>query len=359
MTETEAEALRRRAEEIHASYKFGYAGKPRATRRLDELDGLVQSAAALAEETRASLGDDDLTHRVEERLALYRTEHKAIAEAQRAGPTAVRVTMLGARANFCMGQYGRHFAGQPRSTRDLALLDELVDELLAIQDEIRQAVASGVDAGPAENHLEIIARNVELYSAERELIVEAQNGTDGAAQTSIVAAIANRQFEAYRTHFAQRPRLSRRPALLNRIVGALEWCQDAMNELIAGDFDVETNADNRKIVRERLDAYSAERQAIAERRETTSVFELIDALGTEANEIMGEYTAGFAGQDRGTRDREKLRDLCDRLFEVERQMWALANVHDEPTNGRNLRIVHDTLLLYQEEFGRIREAQEH
>ena len=50
MTETEAEALRRRAEEIHASYKFGYAGKPRATRRLDELDGLVQSAAALAEE---------------------------------------------------------------------------------------------------------------------------------------------------------------------------------------------------------------------------------------------------------------------------------------------------------------------
>jgi hypothetical protein len=175
--------------------------------------------------------------------------------------------------------------------------------------------------------------------------------------TSAWAAVANAQFEAYRIHFAGRSRVSRRPALIERLLGNLEFAKTNMSTLIQAGHEVEINTKNRQRVRERLESYGREAEAIRKAREEASVYDLIDSLGQEANLVMSDYGNEFAGKNRATRDTVKMAGLLDRLVEVERQMWALGRVYENETNERNTGIVHDTLIVYGAEWQAIREAQ--
>ena len=173
----------------------------------------------------------------------------------------------------------------------------------------------------------------------------------------MLAQLANLQFTAYRAHFAGKPRVSRRPALLERIVATLDRIRDKMTSLVIAGVDVETNEKNLAIVNERQGAYRAELANVEQARSGASIFELIDALGQAANAVFEEYAQHFAGQDRKTRNLEQLTDMCDRLQELERQMTQLGAAYDHVMNARNINIVQDTALTYQAEWERVREVQ--
>ena len=351
----DAATLNRRAEELHARYRYQFGGKPRITRRLTDLDGIVAQSEALIEECRAADANDTI-QTIRERLSLYLDERALIVEAHGLGESAVQATMLGTRANALFGYYGRHFAGQSRLSRDVGLLDDVIDALREIKESLH-GLLTGSGAEIAERHLKTIEGNIEHYVSERDAILAVREAASPQELTSAWAAVANAQFEAYRIHFAGRARVSRRPALIERLLENLKFAKSSMSALIKAGHEVEINTKNRQRVRERIESYSREAEAIRKAREEASVYDLIDSLGQEANLVMSDYGNEFAGKNRATRDLSKMSALLDRLVEVERQMWALGRVYENETNERNTGIVHDTLIVYAAEWQAIREAQ--
>ncbi len=348
-------ALRTRADQIHNRYAFAFAGKPRATRRLEELDAILTDARHLRDEVQRG-GGDELKALLAERLGVYEQERAAIAQVQAAGPLVRAAAVLATRANVAFGVYRRAFAGQNRRTRDLALLDDVVAWIAQIRDDA-SALAVSIRDTAVHDDLDVMQRNLDAYTAERGMIAEAQQQGTPEERAGALADRANAQFETYRVHFAGRERLSRRPALLRRVIGALESIGGEMAALSSAGFEAEFHDKNRGIVAERLEAYRKELTAIGEVREKTDVDSLISALAREANAIMEEYQQHFAGKERATRDLTLLANLTDRMTEIERQMWDLDRALEDPTNARNLGIVHDMLLVYLREYDLVREAR--
>ncbi len=98
----DAATLSRRAEDLHARYRYQFGGKPRITRRLEDLDNIVAGSEALIEECR-TIGAEATIQTIRERVSLYLNERALIVDAHSLGPTAVQATMLGTRANAFFG----------------------------------------------------------------------------------------------------------------------------------------------------------------------------------------------------------------------------------------------------------------
>jgi hypothetical protein len=356
MADATNESLTQRSNQIHNRYIFAFAGKPRATRRIEEMDAIIRDAdALLAEVTRANTqgAGADL---VRERAALYVSERQAIASAQAAGPLVRAAAVLATRANFAFSLYRRHFAGLDRRTRDAALLQDVIAWLEQVQSDLSQIGTNIAETG-VHDDLDLIGRNMEAYRNEVNAILEARTQGTIEERAGRLADRANGQFEAYRVHFAGRERLSRRPALLRRLVASVDGIGNEMAAVSREGFNSDFHVKNRDIVAERLKAYRAEQEAVSGVREKTDVDSLIGALAREANAIMEEYNRGFAGQERATRDLGALSAIIDRMIEIERQMWDLDRALEDPTNARNLSIVQDMLLVYLREYDQIREAR--
>ena len=58
------------------------------------------------------------------------------------------------------------------------------------------------------------------------------------------------------------------------------------------------------------------------------------------------------------RDLERLNSLCDELHDIARQMLDLERVSSNETNQKNLRLVLETLDVYNREYEHIQKAQE-
>lgn len=356
-TPRDAEFLRR-ADQLHGRYRYLFAGKPRATRPLDQMDGLIRDIEALAADATTSGASQDARTTIDERRDLYVKERDAIRSARALGPSFVRGTELSTRARLVFDQYGRHFAGQSRRTRDVALLVELIGELETIEHELG-GIMEDLDASNLADDLQSVRTSIGQYRDEVDAIHAARADADAESLMSDLARTANSQFSIYRTHFAGKDRLSRRPALLRRVVTTLEELEASMKKLqadLSGE-PAETNARNAGIVADRLTSYRAESNEIGRVRESTTPESLIAALGRAANAIMDEYNGHFAGQDRATRDLGLLGDLIDRLWQIEQQMNGLDRALAEPTNARNLQIVHDTMQVYIAEHAAIVEVQ--
>lgn len=356
-TAAAAEALRKRSESLHGRYLFRFADRPRATRSLDDLDLMLREAAALADEVAAlpTSVSDELRAQTLERLSLYRAERDAIVEVQAGGPDAAAAGHLGARANALMGRYGRHFAGHDRRTRDLALLDELIEGLEDIQRHLARLLSRGA-AADVRGDLEVVTENLAVYVAEREAIVEARAVGNAEQQASLLASLANRQFELYKLHFAGHSRLTRRVGLLDRICAELEGVRAGMSAL---PLETEAHRRNLAIVEERLTVYRKESMAVEDTQRAATVFARLEALGRDADALLDEYNEHFAGQDRVTRDPAHLSLLCDRVGELELQLAPLAERYDLAPSRHPLGLVRDAQAMLEREYRAVRQARLH
>ncbi len=352
--------LKTRADDIFQRYDENFAGKPRATRSLELLDGLIGELESLVEEARAGLngGRDpamiSMLETARENLEVYQKEREAIAQAKAEGPTTAEGTELARRANLTFGRYHRHFAGEDRRTRDLGLLLELIEELDETLKAMKAEEAAGRDMGP---NPEIVERNLAMYRREFTAIQEAQASGTRQEQADTLATLANGQFRLYREHFAGKGRHTRRRELLERMVGELQRILGAMNELERQGLDSESNLRNIGIVEENLKVYATELKEIDKAKASVTASQLAGSLGAAANEIMAEYREGFAGKSRSTRSLEKLSLLADQILEVGLQMRALDEEDPSEVNTKNLGIVLDAWALYESEYRRIEEAQ--
>ena len=196
-----------------------------------------------------------------------------------------------------------------------------------------------------------------LYQGERTAIAEARESGTLEEQAGRFAQQANLQFAWYRDHFAGRSRLSRSITTIERVVSNLSQIKDRMAALTTQGYHSEVNDKNLKIVSKNLEMCSGEIKAIKQARGGSSFEQLVDALGTAANEVIEQYGEKFAGQDGRTRDLSDLNVICEGLYNLARQMNELDLVRESDVNQRNLDVVLDHLRLYQREYALIRDAQ--
>lgn len=359
MAKTTLQDLRARADRIHRQYQTNYAGHPRITRDPDALESMVKQMDLLIAHSRRLPASQQMqiSRTLRDNRNLYAREVKAIRDAQADGPEAMYAHQLASWANFASARYRRHFAGQNRATRDPALLEEMVADL----DRLVPLIAdqrTRVDSEELQTAHSNAQQNLALYRTELDAVRAAQTEADPEQRADLLARLANDQFAIYRDHFAGKSRISRRPALMERMITTLEGILEGMKALQAGGLTTGSNGQNIGIVEERLSGYRTELTAIRDSKSSASFEDLVTALGEAANALFAEYREHFAGQNRATRDPAVITRLCDGLFDIARQMDDLDRVRDDEANQRNLGIVLDNLRLYDREFELILQAQQ-
>ena len=357
-----AERLEREIEEISQSYQNSFAGQSRLDRDTALIDKLiartqevVSSVANLPEAVR-SADLNRINDQARTALALYQTEKREIQKAQAAGPAYSEFAELATRANFVFSRYGRHFAGASRGTRDIGLLSEMISDLDRVHRDMKDA-AKGAKNATYETDIELVQTNKKMYEKERAEIEKAQaEGTDE-DKANRLGALANAQFAAYRVHFAGASRVSRRPVLLLRVVDTLKRIAKDMDALTAKGFSAEFHVKNVEVVKSQLAMYEKELEEIRKAKKSTSLDDLMGALGESANQIFQEYRDSFAGKNRTQVDRQKLGEICDKLSETLRQMDEMANAQDNDMNNGNRTIVLDQLSTFETELEAVVNAQ--
>ena len=344
-----------RSASLHGYYSLHFAGRPRATRDLVAAEMLVTEAkeiAAMAAETQNAALRDQAT----ERVTLYETERSAILDAHALGLDAARAVIVGTRANLVFARYRRHFSGQDRRSRDLALLDELIDDCEGLQRSAAELVVARAPEGLRKD-LEIITENLSLYRRERTAVAEARDNGTPEARASTLADLANRQFQLYALHFSGKDRMSRRAGLLKRIMSALNGISDGMGALSAQGEGGEATMKNAGIVGERLGMYKGELAQLEALQTRSTAFQRLHAVEAAASTILSEYNREFAGQDRATRDPDKLSILCDAMGEVERQLTALVDRFNLGVRHRPTARIRDLAVMLEREHEAVLKAR--
>jgi hypothetical protein len=355
--------IRQEAQSLYTEYGSRFAGKPRATRNLGALDSIIERLEGIIETARAlrNGGRDpalsSLLEQAIENLEIYEKERDNIAKVQSQGPVVLEGSQLATWANLHFGQYFRHFAGKPRATRDMGLLNEIISELELVETHMKKLLTKQ-SAESVRADLETVKQNLELYRDERNNILEArQNGTLD-EQASYLALIANEQFGVYSFHFGGRPRVSRRAGLLHRIIATLESVREQMGALVDKGLSSEQNRSNMELIASQLETYREELDLVQQAKRDTPADELVGQLGGAANWAMAQYGEHFAGEDRSTRDLELLSRICDELLDLARQMRAVEVEVEGEANEQNLTIVLDNAMLYQNEYEQIQRVQD-
>lgn len=356
------ENLGKELEQIDREYASDFAGHSRLTRDISQMERMIKRAAGVVDQIdripSAAQGPELARVRdaAKASLELYKTERAAIAKAQEVGPAFEQFSGEATSANFVFARYMRHFAGRDRTTRDVALLGELVEELRQIDKRMTNLLAEK-KSPDFEKDRTVVRENLAQYQKEIDLIETAQSAGTPDEQASILASLANNQFAVYQTHFAGEPRVSRRPALLMRVVGSLKKIRERMGAIRESGLKEEFNEKNIGIIEDRLSTYETELAEVRKVRQATPMTDIMGELGGAANKLFDDYRASFADKPRSQADAQRLANICDKLGEIRRQMLDMSLAEDSEMNHKNLDIVTEQLVMFEGEFEAVVRAQ--
>lgn len=362
MATTLFDRLRAEMDSISSAYDRDFAGQPRATRDLGSIDELIRRTTEVLrridEIPQAAQGPQlaELRTTVSGSLDTYEAEKKAILLARDQGPELTEFGRQASLANFTFSKYGRHFAGHSRLTRDTGLLAEMREDLKQIKKRM-EAVAKKKRNANFDKDINVVEQNIALYEKELAEIQKAQDALAPADRAGLLAEVANAQFALYRTHFAGKSRLTRRPQLLQRMIDNLKRIKKSMDALVAAGDGGEHTEKNADIVRQNLELYETELGEVRKARQGTKMADLMGSLGGSANELFEAYRSAFAGKNRTEVDRELLGNLCEQLHEILRQMTDLSRAEEVESNERNIDIVMDQLSMFEQEWEAVGNAQ--
>lgn len=336
-----------RADAIYDRYRQGFVGRSRATRDLPTLEAIIADTEALL----ASGLEGELARITTDRLATYKNEHKEIKDIQSGGTPVIVAWRAVEWSDLGNARYRRHFAGQARPTRDLGLLIELGTNERAF-----------LATMPANADERLLARkqqmelNAKLYESEVTAIREARRILAPAEEARVLAGLANQQFAWWKLCFEGKPRITRRPALLARLISALQEIKDEMQRL--RDIGVRTSTHDANIqkVGERIAHFTGELERIRAARLEGRASDLSRMLGDEANKIFAAYRAEFSGKPRNVADATRLAELSDQLHEIAGSMQLLVTERAVAQAQKNLEIVIDHLRMMEREHVAITDA---
>ena len=258
-------------------------------------------------------------------------------------------------ADEIYARYTANFAGKPRATRELGILEDLITQLDALIEQTKTLMNGDRDATIVD-FLETATSNLERYHSERSAIREAK-AQPHAVEGALLAARANRCFDVYGRHFAGQNRGTRDRMLLHEVVNELEDLRVQMRNLLdrGGDKirgDLET-------VSQQLQMYRDEVTNIARAQTVGTQEEVANRLAELANAQFKLYQAHFAGKSRTTRRPALIERMIANLEEYQAEMNELAEDGFTSTmNRNNIGIIANNLEMYRNELKAIRDARE-
>lgn len=348
--------------ELDSLYEREFAGQSRASRDVSIIEGMIRridDVIARIDQIPSVAQGRELAEGRNTASAMrstYVDEMKQIERAKRASPSQEAFGVFAAKANFTFARYARHFAGQGRESRDVSLLSEMITDLEALEvkmTEIRKKERDSV----FDRDIEVVRTNIKMYKGERQEIEKAHSAGNLEQRASLLGGLANGQFAIYAEQFANKSRISRRPALLARVVANLASIETRMRAISAQGFFIDWHAKNIEVVEERRKAYEAELIAVRDALKETPVADIMGMLGEAANQAFADYGTHFAGKSRTEVDEKVLSVLCDGLGDIASRMDELARIEDNATNTQNLDIVRTNHAAYEQEWLTIKRAK--
>jgi hypothetical protein len=357
VAESKLEVLTRRANTINEQYRKNFAGRSRISRDASMLDTLIADVQQVAVEAGSLAGaGESLLPTLRDWESVYRTEREAIRGLQAQGDDAVTAARLHDAAWLSLQRYQRQFAGHRRATRDVALLAEQHSQALAALATFN-ALGRAQDKSWMPDTRSQLTGNADLYGKEVVEIRQARKSLAPDERARALATVANGQFDLWRRHFQDQPRRTRRPALLERVAGALEAVQAEMEAVRDGGVRTEAHLGNITKVKDRAAHYRRELEQVRKARAGVRPADLAGLYGDEANVQFKRYRENFTGKSRLAVDLATLEDLCERLHELRFSMDELDREYGLAGNLSNLGVVNDNLKGYEREYANIVKAR--
>ena len=348
------EQMRATLAQARGAYGGQFAGQPRATRKPERLQALIDQVSILARD--AASEDKALAAEARDQAERWKEELEAIRQVIKEGSGAVQSASLIQWGRDGLERYQRNFAGQNRATRDLGLLIEIVEDLPRRVSDMDALLRTRDDA-ELQSSRDALVGNLETYNNELSEIRAARKTGGLEQRAALLAGLANDQFTRYRLHFAGKPRISRRRQVLEVIIKVLQEIRAEMIAVRDGGVQFPQQQGNIDIVDRHLKTYHTELDAIRRSRNGATRGDRIRALAEAANQVFADYRAEFPGHARSTRDPNRLNDIWEVLWPVALDMEELAREDDSEPVGSNLQKVRDSLRLYEREWRLIREAK--
>lgn len=250
--------------------------------------------------------------------------------------------------------YGLRFANQPRVSRNVSVLDEMIDTTAELLATLEQLGSNGDADAVSELKAEVQGAR-ERFERERKEITQAQAQGPAAIEGGILAVRANFVIWKYRRHFAGRSRETRDLAEMAEMLDDLEGIQKEMVALSANYNSVPGLEDDLQVVRQHLELFRREADAIANAQDAGDAEQKAGRLGQLANNQFDLYRIHFAGLARLSRRPELLERIVDSLDYIYGEMRRLAaGGLSADFNTRNQEIVRDRLAAYRQELDEIR-----
>ncbi|MCO4747389.1 MAG: hypothetical protein KC912_21495 [Proteobacteria bacterium] len=228
-------------------------------------------------------------------------------------------------------RYRVNFTGHPRATRDLSLLDALIDEN-------RTLVAEATEDKGGQ-----VQQQLEFMLGERKAIEQAQ--LEDLTLPRVMSWHDLLQAR-YRHRFAGESRATRDLGLMREIV-------DHYGELIA-ELGADTDEALHKRLRDAKGTFSREATEIDWARKAGSDVDRAQRYALLANEQLALYRRHFAGQPRLSRSVPMLRRVIQSLTEIRALMLQLPA---GGSNAGNIKLLGDKLQSYETEIALVLEVK--
>jgi hypothetical protein len=161
-----------------------------------------------------------------------------------------------------------------------------------------------------------VREKIQLYEEQLAVVERIQAAAPPAEAANLISVLANEQFSLYQVHFAHRSRLTRRPALLARMIQTLTGLRTRLASL-PSSFHAGKNAE---MLESRIRAWQAELAEIRVLRQTRTEKSLFGEMALDAERLLTAHTSAAKV---GSGDWSRLGELCDELGELRRAMIEL------------------------------------
>jgi len=254
---------------------------------------------------------------------------------------------MSARVEAIHRQYTSNFAGQPRATRDLSLLQAIIAEIDEALTDAEKITADGVDTlitGLEENRV--------LYANEAAEIQRVRVDPKAREQDELMVwlgVLAGR----YQRFFANQSRISRDLGLLHEIAEDAERLSLRMEARSEPEFD-----EIMESLRARKKLYISEIAAVEGARRDAKPEHLAGHLASMANHQFSVYQSLFLGKSRLSRRPATLLRVVGNLQGIRAEMVGLRDGGlENDFNAKNIEIVNERMEFYQTELEAIQTAK--
>ncbi|MCO4762409.1 MAG: hypothetical protein KC502_12940 [Myxococcales bacterium] len=363
---TSLQQIHGQIEQLHAHYDMRFAGHARVTRNPQLMAAMIGELTQLQKRLTSIRTQEPESHAfvlglLFERLGLYRQERAEIQKIQKVvGKAGVAHAQAMADANFILSRYHRHFGGAPRETRDACLLGELIGELKATLERVELFAAELDDTPTVDPAADVrwFQEHIQTLTTEQAAIQAAQDVSDPDTRGSILAELANGQFDRHRRHFNQRSRISLRPQLLADMVANLSDTHTQMQRLQTEHPFTGDTHQNMQVVQRHLAAWRNGLTELTELRAAATPSELMTGLITAVDAELGYYNTQVAGTAHGAQTVVVLGEICDRIGELARQMAALCEGGRRPQDHDALARARDARTMLSRSWAELVLAME-